>query len=264
MVITLTLTQQILSVLSGTIVGFSLGLIGGGGSILAVPLLIYVVKITQPHIVIGTTALAVALNAFVNLVPHARMGSVQWRTGWYFALAGGIGASAGAEVGKRLDGHALLFLFSLLMIFVALWMVRPARVANLPHKGSGRAMPILATGFSVGGLSGFFGIGGGFLIVPGLIRITGMKMLNAVGTSLLAVGVFGIVTASSYAFSGLVDWRIAVEFLVGGAMGGWLGTATAARLARKGATLNYVFSGVVFVVGCYMAVQYAGALVAIL
>lgn len=256
----ITLMQQMLCVLSGIVVGFSLGLIGGGGSILAVPLLIYVVGITQPHIVIGTTALAVALSAFVNLVPHARMGNVRWRAGSYFALAGALGALIGAAIGKRVDGHALLFFFALLMIFVAFRMARPVSMAKLSGRNRGGATAIMATGFSVGGLSGFFGIGGGFLIVPGLIRVTGMQMLDAVGTSLLAVGVFGIVTAFSYAFSGLVDWRIGFEFLVGGMLGGWLGATVAARLARKGAALNYVFSGVVALVGCYMAVQYAGAL----
>ncbi|MHB1566849.1 MAG: sulfite exporter TauE/SafE family protein [Acidiferrobacter sp.] len=253
----ITATQQILCVVSGSIVGFSLGLIGGGGSILAVPLLIYLVGVREPHVVIGTTALAVALNAFVNLVPHARMGNVRWRVGWYFALAGGIGALAGAAVGKLVNGHALLFLFSLLMLYVAIRMMRPVPIAEVAKHPAVRPPLVATAGFSVGVLSGFFGIGGGFLIVPGLVRVAGLTMLDAVGTSLLAVGVFGMMTTASYAFSGLVDWTIGGEFLVGGVLGGWLGAVMATRIAKKGAYLNFVFSGVVAIVGVYMAIQYA-------
>ncbi len=259
----LTGVQQILCVVSGSIVGFSLGLIGGGGSILAVPLLIYVVGVHQPHVVIGTTALAVALNAFANLVPHARRDNVRWRVGWYFAVAGGLGALIGAAVGKRVDGHALLFLFSLLMLFVAARMARPVKLATLaktPGYGAGR---VVGTGFGVGVLAGFFGIGGGFLVVPGLVKSTGMRMLEAVGTSLLAVGVFGLTTTLSYAASGLVSWLIGAEFLLGGVVGGWVGAGAASHIARKGRLLNYVFSGIVAVVGLYMAIEYVGDFVAL-
>ncbi|MDA8389762.1 MAG: sulfite exporter TauE/SafE family protein [Gammaproteobacteria bacterium] len=260
----LTDAQQLLCVVSGSIVGFSLGLIGGGGSILAVPLLIYVVGVRQPHVVIGTTALAVALNAFANLVPHARRDNVRWREGWYFAVAGGLGALAGAAVGKRVDGHALLFLFSLLMLFVAVRMARPIKLSALartPGYGAGR---VAGTGFGVGVLAGFFGIGGGFLVVPGLVKSTGMRMLEAVGTSLLAVGVFGLTTTISYAASGLVSWRIGVEFLFGGVIGGWAGASAASHIAQKGRLLNYIFSGIVALVGLYMAAAYAGDFVALL
>lgn len=253
----ITAIQQGLCVVSGSIVGFSLGLIGGGGSILAVPLLIYLVGVRAPHVVIGTTALAVALNAFVNLMPHARMGNVRWRIGWYFAVAGGIGALAGAAIGKLVNGHALLFLFSLLMLFVAARMIRPTPIIKVSEHPQARTPLVAVAGFAVGVLSGFFGIGGGFLIVPGLVRVGGLKMLDAVGTSLLAVGVFGMMTTASYAFSGLVDWTIGGEFLAGGILGGWLGAVLATRISRKGAYLNFVFSAVVAVVGLYMAIQYA-------
>ncbi len=255
----LSYAQQFLCVVSGAFVGFSLGLIGGGGSILAVPLLIYVVGVRQPHLVIGTTALAVALNAFANLVPHARRGNIRWRAGWQFALAGGLGALAGAAFGKRVDGRALLFLFSLLMLFVAVRMARPVKIADLaktPGAGGGR---VIGTGFGVGMLAGFFGIGGGFLVVPGLVRSTGMGMLEAVGTSLLAVGIFGLTTTVSYAFAGLVSGLIAVEFLLGGVFGGWAGASAASHIAKKGRLLNYIFSGIVVLVGLYMAVHYAAA-----
>jgi uncharacterized protein len=107
---------------SGGIVGFSLGLIGGG-SVLAVPLLIYVVGMPDPHQAIGTSALAVAVNAFANLVSHARAQHVRWQPALIFAAAGMVGAYAGSSIGKVVNGHRLLILFALLMLFVAALML---------------------------------------------------------------------------------------------------------------------------------------------
>jgi uncharacterized membrane protein YfcA len=101
-------------------------------------------------------------------------------------------------------------------------------------------------------LAGFFGVGGGFLIVPGLMLSAGMPMILAIGSSLLAVGSFGLTTAVNYAVSGLVAWLVAAEYIAGGVVGGWLGTHLAHRLATRRAALNRVFSGIVFVVAIYM------------
>src|ERR1700734_1294576 len=108
----------------GAIVGFTLGLVGGGGSVLAVPLLLYVVGMPDPHRAIGTSALAVAVNAYANLVPHARAQHVRWRPALIFAAVGLVGALIGSSIGKLVDGHRLLILFALLMLFVAALMLR--------------------------------------------------------------------------------------------------------------------------------------------
>ena len=107
--------QYILGALSGVLVGFTLGLVGGGGSILAVPLMVYVVGVKSPHLAIGTSALAVAANALAGLWNHAREHNVNWRCGGSFALAGVIGALGGSTLGKAFDGQKLLFLFALLL-----------------------------------------------------------------------------------------------------------------------------------------------------
>ncbi|MCX7514162.1 sulfite exporter TauE/SafE family protein [Frateuria hangzhouensis] len=243
----------LLAVLCGSVVGFSLALIGGGGSILATPLLLYVVGVREPHVAIGTSALAVSANAFANLLPHARAGHVRWRAAFVFAAAGVLGAWLGSSVGKAMDGHRLLALFALLMLVVAFLMLRGRRGGGpdrypLPH-----TLPRLgAVGVGAGGLAGFFGIGGGFLIVPGLMFASGMEIINAIGTSLFSVGIFAATTAGNYAASGLVDWRIAAEFIGGGVIGGWLGALGARRLARTRGTLNVVFAGVIVVVALYM------------
>jgi uncharacterized protein len=144
---------------SGVIVGFTLGLVGGGGSILAVPLLLYVVGMPDPHLAIGTSAVAVAVNAFANLVPHAREQHVRWHRALVFAAAGLAGAFAGSSIGKAVDGRRLLILFALLMLFVAAMMLR-GRKADTGSVSAGlpvnlwRLGPI---GLGVGSLSGFYG-----------------------------------------------------------------------------------------------------------
>src|SRR5580698_10029835 len=109
-------TQSLLRLASGVLVGFSLGLVGGGGSILSVPLMIYLVGVTNVHVAIGTTAFAVAVNAAATLVSHARMGTVIWSCATTFALAGMIGAYGGSSLSKMVDGQKLLVLFAFLML----------------------------------------------------------------------------------------------------------------------------------------------------
>ena len=120
----LTITQGVLGLASGALVGFSLGLVGGGGSILAVPLMVYVVGVPEPHVAIGTSAIAVAANAAVNLSNHARGGTVVWSCALIFAAAGIVGAFAGSMLGKMLDGQKLLALFALLMLVIAALMLK--------------------------------------------------------------------------------------------------------------------------------------------
>ena len=246
--------QYILAALSGALVGFSLGLVGGGGSILAVPLMVYVVGVKNPHLAIGTSALAVAANALASLANHARARNVNWRCGGTYALAGVCGAFAGSSMGKAFDGQKLLFLFALLMIVVAGLMFRGRGDGGTEGVVCNRDnFPKVATfGFGTGMLSGFFGIGGGFLIVPGLIASTSMPIYRAIGTSLIAVSAFGLTTALNYAASGLLDWPVAGSFIAGGVVGSMAGTAASHRLAARKGTLNTAFAAMVLVVACYM------------
>ena len=178
--------QGVLGLASGMLVGFSLGLVGGGGSILAVPLMVYVVGVPEPHVAIGTSAIAVAANAAINLSNHARGGTVIWSCALIFAAAGMVGAFGGSILGKMVDGQKLLALFALVMIVIALLMLKTRARIGLPDvKVSMSNMPaIVGLGLATGTMSGFFGIGGGFLIVPALMLATGMPIMNAV--SLLA------------------------------------------------------------------------------
>lgn len=245
--------QYALGAASGALVGFSLSLAGGGGSILAVPLMVYLVGVGDAHLAIGTSALAVAANAATGLAGHARARTVKWRCGALYAAAGVGGALVGSSVGKLLDGGRLLALFALVMIVVGVVMLRRRGNAGTPGAQCNRenAPKVLGYGLGTGAVSGFFGIGGGFLIVPGLIASTDMPMLNAVGTSLVAVTAFGLTTAINYAVSGLVDWALAFVFILGGVCGGVGGTMLARHLAGSG-RLNGIFAALIFSVAAYM------------
>lgn len=250
--------QDGLAIASGALVGLSLGLVGGGGSILAVPLLVYVVGVASPHVAIGTSAVAVSVNAAFGLAGHARARSVKWPCALTFAASGIVGAAFGAALGKALDGERLLALFGLLMIVVGLLMLRPRRGgdnadARLSRATAARLLPALAgAGLVVGFASGFFGIGGGFLIVPGLIAATAMPIFNAIGSSLVSVTAFGLTTSASYALSALVNWWVAALFIVGGVFGSLAGTRLARHLAGS-RTLAQVFAAIVVSAGLYVA-----------
>ncbi len=253
--------QYLLGAVSGVMVGFTLGLVGGGGSILAVPLMVYLVGVKSPHLAIGTSALAVAANAMAGLFNHARAGNVNWRCGFSFALAGVLGALAGSSLGKAFDGEKLLFLFALLMLIVAYLMYRGRADEGIEGVSCNREnVPrVVVFGSGTGLLSGFFGIGGGFLIVPALVASTAMPIYRAVGTSLIAVAAFGFTTATSYALSGLLDWSLAASFIAGGIAGTALGAMAARRLSASRGALNTMFSALIVLVAIYMLYRTAAA-----
>jgi uncharacterized membrane protein YfcA len=246
--------QSVLGLASGVLVGFSLGLVGGGGSILAVPLMVYVVGVPDAHVAIGTSAVAVAANAAMNLSNHARGGSVRWSCALVFAGAGIAGAFAGSLAGKMIDGQKLLALFALLMLVIAALMLKTrSRIGLADAKMSWDNTPaVVGLGLATGTLAGFFGIGGGFLIVPALMLATGMSIMNAISSSLVAVTAFGLTTAASYASSGLISWKLAGLFVAGGVAGGLIGTRSARALADRRGALNIVFAVVIIAVALYM------------
>lgn len=293
-VIEVTPLQYVLSIISGVLVGFSLGLIGGGGSILAVPLLLYFVGLaTIPpqyasnsvlaeeytnvvdHIALGTTALAVGLNAYINSYMHFKKRNVKVKEGILFAIPGLIGTLLGAYVGYLTPGKSLLFFFGILMIVVALLMLRPQKsqqqiksiqsVIATESKSSislhkiissskisiGKLLP---TAIAISFASGYFGIGGGFLIVPGLLFSTGMCMIKTVGTSLISVGTFGVASAIEYAVYGYVLPLVSISYLVGGIGGGYLGSSIASRMPRG--MLRKIYAGIIIAVAIYIIIYY--------
>lgn len=245
----------LLSILSGAVVGLLLAVFGGGGSVLATPALLYVVGLGDTHLAIGTSAAAVAVNALINLAGHARGGRVKWPCASVFAAAGLAGALAGSSLAKQVDGQALLVFFAAAMAAIALSMMRRPRDAGDPHvhiswRLTLRLAPI---GLITGLAAGFFGIGGGFLIVPGLMAATGMTLANAAASSLLSVALFGAATSANYALSGLVVWPVAGLFVLGGAAGGFVGLRLSDLLAQRQLLARRLFASLVLVVAAYVA-----------
>ena len=243
------------ALMSGAVVGALLGLFGGGGSVLATPLLLYVVGIHDPHVAIGTSAAAVAVNAAINLLGHGRGGRVKWPCATVFAGAGLLGSFLGSSLAKAVDGQRLLLFFAAAMAAIALSMFRRPKSEGNPdvHITLPLMLKLAPLGVLTGLAAGFFGIGGGFLIVPGLMAATGMTLANAAASSLLSVSVFGAATSLNYALSGQVDWPIAALFILGGLGGGALGVRGAGLLAGRVVLARRLFAVLVLLVAAYVA-----------
>lgn len=269
----ITILQMIFSVISGFVVGFSLGLIGGGGSILAVPLLLYFVGLASmpdaAHLALGTTALAVGLNAYINSYMHIRKRNVAPRIGAIFTATGLAGSLIGAYLGHITPGEELLLYFSLAMIILGIYVALSKRASgseNCPIDPAleearrtcfglsvRRAINILSAGFIVGLVSGYFGIGGGFLVVPALVFSSKICMRIAVGTSLISVGTFGLATSLVYAYYGEVLYMISILYLLGGLLGGHLGTSLAVKIPNN--KLRVMYGAIIVVVGIYVMLK---------
>jgi len=251
------MTTLALAALSGGIVALFLTVFGGGGSVLAVPLLLYVVGVAEPHVAIGVSAAGVSLNALTALLGQARAGRVRWPHALTFAAFGIAGAWAGSSLAKMVDGDRLLLAFAAAMAAVALAMLRPQKGSEaLMRPYTASLVPRLGVaGATVGATSGFFGIGGGFLIVPGLMAAVGMTLAVAQASSLVSVAAFGATTAINYSLSGLVAWPLVAAMAAGGAVGTLLGLPISDRLGTNAALGRRLFAGLILVVAAYVAWQ---------
>lgn len=247
----------LLAALGGILIGLLLTVFGGGGSVLATPWLIYVVGVADTHIAIGTSAAAVAVNAATGLWAQARAGTVKWPCASVFATAGLAGAFAGAEVGKLIDGATLLDWFAIAMIAIGASMLVPRKSEGDPAV---RLTPVMVwklapVGLATGFAAGFFGIGGGFLIAPGLIASTGMTLANAAASSLVSVTLFGSATSASYAFSGQIDWLLFCALVAGGGAGSALGLPVSRWLATRVGVARTGFALLVTSVAIYILLK---------
>jgi hypothetical protein len=241
----------------GAVIGLLLAVFGGGGSVLATPLLVYGVGVRDPHVAIGTSAAAVAVNAAVGLGTQARAGRVKWPCALVFGGAGLIGALAGAALAKQTDGGRLLLWFAGAMALIGLSMMLPRRSTGDPgvHLDAALTLKLAPVGLATGFAAGFFGIGGGFLIVPGLMAATGMTLTHAAASSLVSVVLFGAATSASYAVSGLIDWPVFAALVAGGAAGALAGASLAKILERQQALARRVFAAMVIVTAGYVALR---------
>jgi uncharacterized membrane protein YfcA len=205
------------------LVGISLGLLGGGGSILTVPLLAYVAGLDPKH-AIATSLLVVSVTSAVGAISHARAGRVQWRTGLAFGLAGMAGAYAGGLLARSIPGTVLLVGFAVIMIATAVAMLRGRKEVSGGEPT--RSLPVfklVAQGLTVGLVTGLVGAGGGFLVVPALALLGGLPMPVAVGTALVVIAMNSFAGLAGYLSTVHIDWRLAAAVTAGALIGGLVG-----------------------------------------
>jgi hypothetical protein len=246
-----------LSIISGVVVGFSLGLVGGGGSVLAVPLLLYVVGVKDTHVAIGTSALAIGIIAVFNIFYRRKTSTLHIKKGLTFALPGIGGTLLGSQLGLWTPPENLLILFAVFMVVIGIIMIKykitHIEITSEKHGLISLKKNLPLSGFSVGILSGYFGIGGGFLIVPTMMYSGGLNILQAIGTSLVSVSSFGLVTAGRYFVAGNVDLVIALLFIIGGILGGYFGIKTSKKITQE--KITKFFSILLFVVASYIIIN---------
>jgi uncharacterized protein len=257
----------LLYVLFGSFVGFTLGLTGGGGSLLAVPFLVYGLSIA-PREAFGISLTVVGVTALIGLVQRIRVGEVEFGTGVLFAIAGMIGAPIGIGLAGKIPETILLILFALLMLLIAgkIWRESFKETKNKPERKpstcqreengklkftSRCALLLILVGLATGLLSGMFGVGGGVVIVPALIMFSGMPIHRAVGTSLLVI----VLISASGVISHFVTGRgISLEITSLFVLGGILGLALSHRVSSRisGPLLQRVFAAGILVVAIFI------------
>ena len=237
------------ALLSGFLSGGALGMTGGGGSILAVPLLVYVVG-ENVHLAIGTSLIAVGITSLISSVSYMKQSLVKFKIAFLMASPGIISTYLGAWINKEIKGPVLLLIFALLMMYIGYLMVRQKKEEKLvDHTGKSiHYGKILLLGFITGFASGFFGIGGGFLLVPALYLGANLNMKESIATSLFIIFLFGVFGFTSYEIQGRhIDLAISSVFVVGGAVGGILGAYIAKRTDQN--RLRKIFSVFIILIG---------------
>ncbi|MFD5515571.1 sulfite exporter TauE/SafE family protein [Streptomyces sp. NPDC127066] len=243
----------ILALAAGAVTGLALGALGGGGSVLTVPALIYLLGFT-PSAATTASLVIVTLTSVTALSAHAREGTVRWRAGALFAAAGLIPAALGGALSGRLPPAVLTGAFSLIAGFAALRMLRPPAGGAAPAPaGTGR---ITGTGAGLGAVTGVLGVGGGFLAVPALVNVVGLRMRAAVGTSLLVITANSLAALLARAGTAqALDWAVVAPFAGAAVLGAWDGKRLAARVS--GGTLQRIFAWALLAVAALMFLDVA-------
>ncbi len=244
--------------LLSVLMGIALGLLGGGGSIMTVPILVYLLAMPTKSAV-ATSLLVVGSTSVFGLVLHARAGNVQWRTGSIFAAFAMAGAFLGGRVAVYIPGGVLLGLFTALMLVTGVMMLRGKRTTSQAETDTHKAISVpkvAVEGLLVGGVTGLVGAGGGFLVVPALVLLAGLSMQHAVGTSLFVIALKSFAGFAGYASHVTIDYGTA-GLVIGSAL---VGTFIGVKLAQivEPARLRKGFAWFVLVMGAFMIYKQAG------
>lgn len=246
--------MMILALVLSLLIGVSLGLLGGGGSILTTPILIYALGVdTKPAI--ATSLVVVGITSLAGVFQHARAGNIVWKTGIVFGLAGMFGAYLGGYAAAWFSETVLLVLFALMMLATAGAMFRgrrePVQEGGPPHKHP--VWKVVAEGVVVGVVTGLVGAGGGFLVVPALALLGGLPMKKAVGTSLVVIAMKSFAGYAGHAAHVSIDMQLAGLVSTAAVVGSFGGSALASRIPPE--LLRRGFAVFVLVMACFVLYQ---------
>ena len=243
----------VLTLLLSVLIGVSLGLLGGGGSILTVPILTYVAGL-DPKEAIAASLFVVGATSAVSAVEHARKRRVKWRTGLVFGAAGMAGAFGGGLLGGHIPGTVLMIAFALMMVATSVAMIRGRKGRTTrAHDGELPVGKVVLEGLIVGLVTGLVGAGGGFLVVPALALLGGLPMPVAVGTSLVVIALKSFAGLGGYLTTVTLDWALVGGVTAAAVIGSLVGARLAGRLPEAG--LRKGFGVFVLVMGVFVLVQ---------
>lgn len=234
------------------VVGIVLGALGGGGSILTVPILVYVAGLDAKE-AIATSLIVVGTTSAVGAITHARAGRIRWRAGAIFGVGGMMGAFVGGLVAGHLPGRLLLTGFAMMMIVTAVAMLRGPVAA--PAGDRLKAARALLDGVVVGLLTGLVGAGGGFLVVPALVLLGGLSMPVAVGTSLVVIAMKSAAGLAGYLTTVSIPWDLALPVTAVAICGTVVGGRLTDRIPEE--RLRALFGWFVLVVGTFVLLEQA-------
>ncbi|MFF7776953.1 sulfite exporter TauE/SafE family protein [Streptomyces tanashiensis] len=248
-----------LVVAASLLVGVSLGVLGGGGSILTVPILVYLAGQDTKE-AIATSLFVVGVTSLAALIPHARAHRVRWRTGLLFGAFSMVGAYGGGRLAAYVPGTVLLVAFALMMLATAAAMLRKPGPGREKARGAHSDLPlkhIAVEGLVVGAVTGLVGSGGGFLVVPALAILGGLPMGIAVGTSLLVIAMKSFAGLAGHLSGVEIDWRLALTVTAAAVAGSLVGGRLAGRIPQD--VLRTAFGWFVVVMGVFVLAQQLGS-----
>jgi uncharacterized membrane protein YfcA len=249
--------MSIFALIGACVIGLSLGLIGSGGSILTVPVLVYLVD--QPEkIAIAGSLVIVGSIAIIGAIPYIRQRLVDWNTVWLFGVPGMLGTYAGAWISVYLSGLMQLAIFAVVMLLASYFMLRPQTNIEAKSEHQRKTLKITIDGLVVGVITGIVGVGGGFLIVPALVLLGGLSMRNAIASSLVIIAL--------KSFSGFIkyldvlnqeglslDWQVIGIMVVLGGLGSAVGNKIANKVAQD--KLKKYFGIFLIIMGIYILIR---------
>lgn len=246
---------MILAWAGALLIGLSLGLLGSGGSILTVPVLVYLVG-QDPKVAMAGSLMIVGVISVISAIPYARQKTIDWRMAAWFGLPGLVGAVFGAWLAHFIDGVIQMLIFAVLMLTAAYLMFKPVDLTAKPKQRAD--YKVVSDGLVVGAITGLVGVGGGFLIIPALVLLGGLSMRLAVGTSLIIIALKSFAGFAVYldvlaAQNLALDWSIIIKFTLIGILGGWLGHKVSHKFDQQ--LLRRIFASFLLLMGVFILYQ---------